>query len=175
MRPLSGQSPWPPALLYRKSHDLAKPLSASYPATMAISSSVNPYNSYTSPSICWSVASACGVALEHGLDVRRLPRPEDEVAAGAPDQKDHPVVPRDVVDAVTSRAARAEIPRRNCVRSEPGSCGQSRAALPCGETRPWTMHPLSCSAKGSQALYRDDRRGVSPRQHPTTGNPGSGS
>jgi hypothetical protein len=38
---------------------------------MAISSSVNPY---TSASICLSVASTFGVALEHGLDVRRLPK-----------------------------------------------------------------------------------------------------
>jgi len=64
---------------------------------MAISSSVNPYSSYTSPSICLSVASAFGVALAHGLDVRRPLGRELFVQVQHPlHQRDHPVVPRDV-------------------------------------------------------------------------------
>jgi hypothetical protein len=52
------------ALLCRKFHALARLSLISYPST-AISSAVNPYNSYTN-------ASAFGVTLEHGLDVRCL-------------------------------------------------------------------------------------------------------
>ena len=67
---------------------------------MAISSSVNPYNSYTNRSISRSVASAFGMALEHGLDVRRpLGRElfvQVHACSSAPNQRHHPVVPRDV-------------------------------------------------------------------------------
>jgi hypothetical protein len=67
---------------------------------MAISSSVNPYNSYTNRSISRSAASAFGVALKHGLDVRRpLGRElfvQVHACGSALDQRHHPVVPRDV-------------------------------------------------------------------------------
>jgi hypothetical protein len=100
MRPCNEQPLYPPALLYRKSHDLTRPLSESYPSTTAISSSVNPYSSYTSASISRSVASAFGVALKRGLDVRRpLGRElfvQVHAFGSALDQRDHPVVPRDV-------------------------------------------------------------------------------
>ena len=67
------------------------------PSTTAISSSVNPYNSYTSASICLSVVSACGVALADGLDVRRRFGGELFVQVQhALDQGDHPVVAGDV-------------------------------------------------------------------------------
>jgi len=67
---------------------------------MAISSSLSPYNSYTSASICRSVAPAFDLALEHDLDVwRPLGRElfvQVHAFGSALDQRDHPVVPRDV-------------------------------------------------------------------------------
>ena len=56
--------------------------------------SVSPY---TSRSISRSVASVCGVALEHGLDVRRLLGGELPVQVQHRlDQGNHPVVPRNI-------------------------------------------------------------------------------
>jgi hypothetical protein len=50
-----------------------------------------------SPAAWRSVASACGVALEHGLDVRRpLGRELFVQVQHALHHRDHPVVPRDV-------------------------------------------------------------------------------
>ena len=64
---------------------------------MAISSSVNPYSSYTSASICLSVASAFGVPLQHGPDVRRpLGRELFVLVQHTLNQRHHPVVPRAV-------------------------------------------------------------------------------
>ena len=63
-----------PSLLYRKSRALARPLSATYPTTMAISSSVNPYSSYTNASAFGVAIRRLDLALEHGHNVRRLPK-----------------------------------------------------------------------------------------------------
>ena len=61
---------------------------------MAISSSFNPYNSYTNRSIPDPSPRS---ALEHGLDVRRpLGRELFVQVQHALDQADHPVVPHDV-------------------------------------------------------------------------------
>jgi hypothetical protein len=65
-----------------------------------ISSAVSPYSSYTRRSISRSVASACGVALEHGLDVRRPlgrePFVQVHALGSAHDPRNHRVVPRSV-------------------------------------------------------------------------------
>jgi hypothetical protein len=67
---------------------------------MAISSSVNPYSSYTNASAFGVAIRGFDLALEHGHNVRRpLDRElfvQVHAFGSALDQADHPVVPRDV-------------------------------------------------------------------------------